>query len=214
MYNERERWRRIGSLAVTLASRTAQRSLTLAQVKSELVSDDAELLILVDASDREVGTLDKQACHNGSGILHRAFSAFVFNADGDLLIQQRAANKRLWPNYWSNSCCSHPRAGEDTLAAAQRRCEQELGISTSLQYVYKFEYHAEFGTLGAEHELCWVYVGEFDGSPIINETEIQAFRWIAPDRLDMELSEHPDTFTPWFKMEWTRLRTEFAGLTN
>ena len=99
--------------------------------RSEIVSDDAELLILVDSQDQALGHLDKAACHDGSGILHRAFSLFIFNSQGQLLLQQRAANKRLWGGYWSNSCCSHPRKAETMQQAVSRRCEQELGSSTA-----------------------------------------------------------------------------------
>jgi len=125
-------------------------------------------------------------------------------------MQQRAANKRLWPNYWSNSCCSHPRAGESMDIAVQRRCEQELGFRTPLQFVYKFEYHARFRDLGSEHELCSVYIGSFHGAPKVNTTEVQAWRWISPQDLNLQLSDEPHLFTPWFKMEWRRLCRDFA----
>ena len=119
--------------------------------------------MLVDTADHIVGHLDKSSCHDGEGVLHRAFSLFIFNARGELLMQRRHASKRLWPGFWSNSCCSHPRQGETMEDAVQRRCEQELGFRTPLNYLYKFEYHARFGDLGSEHELCSVYVGNFDG---------------------------------------------------
>ena len=94
--------------------------------KHEVVSSDEESLSLVDSDDRELGFLDKSLCHAGAGVLHRACSLFVFNEGGELLIQQRAADKRLWPSYWSNSCCSHPRRGESMETATRRRLEQEL----------------------------------------------------------------------------------------
>lgn len=178
----------------------------------EIVSNESELLILVDSADDQLGTLDKSTCHDGDGILHRAFSLFVFNTQGQLLIQKRASNKRLWPNFWSNSCCSHPRAGEDMENAVQRRCEQELGFSTLLHFVYKFEYQAGFSGAGSEHELCSVYVGTFSGSPKVNSNEISAHRWITPEALDQELKLSPEHFTPWFQMEWQTLLTEHAAL--
>ncbi len=152
------------------------------------------------------GHLPKAQCHDGDGVLHRAFSLFIFNPAGELLLQQRAPQKRLWPNFWSNSCCSHPRQGETLDIAVQRRCEEELGFRTPLKFVYKFEYSAQYLDLGSERELCSVFVGSFDGSPTVNATEIKAIRWIAPDALDTELAEQPDTFTPWFLMEWRALR--------
>ena len=177
-----------------------------------IVSSEDEALIRVDRSDREIGALSKSACHDGAGLLHRAFSLFVFNRNGELLIQRRHPSKRLWPAYWSNSCCSHPRAGEQIDMAVARRLRQELGLEAKLEFVYKFEYRAEFGTLGTEHELCWVYVGKADREPTINTNEIAEWRWIAPSALDAELAKEPDAFTPWFKMEWERLRTDPALL--
>jgi isopentenyl-diphosphate Delta-isomerase len=178
--------------------------------RSEIVSSDQEPLILVDSSDREVGLLDKSAVHDGDGMLHRAFSLFIFNPAGQLLLQQRARAKRLWPSFWSNSCCSHPRAGENMNEAVLRRQAQELGLSARLFFVYKFEYIARFGDLGTEHELCSVFVGSTDADPVINANEIQAWRWIGADDLTREIAEHEDRFTPWLKLEWERLRREFG----
>lgn len=175
-----------------------------------VVSSDSEELILVDEEDRPTGHLDKGACHDGEGVLHRAFSVFLFNAAGELLLQQRAGGKRLWPLYWSNSCCSHPRRGEDMAEATARRLEQELGTSAELEFVYKFTYQASFGEAGAEHELCWVYLGRSLGEPVPNETEIADLRYVAPAALDRELASRGRRFTPWFRMEWQRLRDDYA----
>jgi len=176
---------------------------------SQVVSDGADTLILVDSDDQEVGQMAKVACHLGAGTLHRAFSIFIFNADGDLLIQQRAANKFLWPNYWSNSCCSHPLVGETMDQAVERRCQQELGFSTELKCLYKFEYQASFEDLGSEHELCAVYVGSFDGEPAVNSSEVQAWRWVRPSDLTDIFCHHSEDYTPWFKLEWERLNRDF-----
>lgn len=181
-------------------------------VFSKVVSNDSDKLILVDADDCVVGHLEKSACHDGTGVLHRAFSIFVFNADGCLLIQQRAAQKRLWPNYWSNSCCSHPRQNESMAFAVQRRCEEELGFRTPLQFVYKFEYSAVFEDVGGEHELCSVYLGSFTGSPRINTTEIQAWRWISPTDVDRSMDSGNVLYTPWFRKEWQRLKKDYSHL--
>ncbi len=175
-----------------------------------VVSFDSERLILVDADDREIGHASKADAHAGKGILHRAFSLFVFNPDGDLLLQQRAPSKPLWPGYWANSCCSHPRGGEDMDTATQRRLREELGFGCPLEFVYKFQYHAEYGEAGSETELCWVYVGSSDAPVRVNETEIAAWRYVKPDALDREIAQSPERFTPWLKMEWQRLRGEFA----
>ena len=157
-----------------------------------------------------MGYLDKSGCHDGKGVLHRAFSLFIFNPKGELLLQQRAPGKRLWPNFWSNSCCSHPRQNESMAVAIQRRCEQELGFRTPLNYVYKFEYSAQYKSFGTEHELCSVFVGQFAGEPRVNSNEIKAWQWIAQDTLDFELENHPEKYTPWFQLEWRRLTEEFS----
>lgn len=178
------------------------------QTRFQVVSSESEQLIRVNASDEPVGFLDKRACHAGPGLLHRAFSLFVLNGQGELLLQRRHSSKRLWPGYWSNSCCSHPRAGEVMDAAVARRLEEELGLSANLRFAFKFEYRSEFGSVGVEHELCWVYVGRTVEAPLVNAAEIEAWRWVAPQAVDAELARHPERFTPWLKIEWARLRRE------
>lgn len=177
----------------------------------EVVSSESEELILVDEQDREVGFSSKSGCHDQDGILHRAFSVFVFNAAGEVLLQQRAAGKRLWPLFWSNSCCSHPRRGESMEEAVRRRLAQELRIRCTLTYLYKFEYHARFGDEGSEHELCSVFAGYSEDPVRANGTEVNACRFIAPGDLDRELLESPQHFTPWFKLEWPRVREALAS---
>jgi isopentenyl-diphosphate delta-isomerase len=178
--------------------------------RHEVVSSDAEQLILVDNDDVEAGFLDKGQCHDGDGILHRAFSVFILNARGELLLQQRAAGKRLWPLFWSNSCCSHPRKGESMQIATRRRLKDELAIEARLEFVYKFRYQASFGAAGSEHELCSVFLGRSDDTVRVNRNEIAAIRFVRPQELVRELQSRPQTFTPWFKMEWDRLSTEFT----
>jgi isopentenyl-diphosphate Delta-isomerase len=171
------------------------------------VTADSDALILVDAADHSVGQLSKLQCHEGRGIRHRAFSVLIFNENGDLLIQQRANTKRLWPLYWSNSCCSHPRSGETLETATQRRLREELGVGCQLQFLFKFEYHAQFDATGAEHELCSVFIGRCTDPIRINHDEIAAWRWISPEGLQEELSAPGarKMFTPWFMMEWERI---------
>ena len=176
----------------------------------KIVSSESEQLILVDESDNELGYLSKQKCHDGEGILHRAFSLFVFNADGELLLQKRSAEKRLWPLFWSNSCCSHPRKGESMQVATRRRLQEELGFKADLEYIYKFSYRAQFGDHGSENELCSVYLGNTDEDHSANASEIEEVRYVSRDALYSELQAMPDEFTPWFKMEWERLGGEFA----
>ena len=175
----------------------------------EVVSRDDEPLILVDGEDHEVGTLDKESCHDGDGVLHRAFSLFVFNAAGDTLVQRRHADKRLWPGFWSNACCSHPRRGEELAQAVVRRAGQELGLEVAPEFLFKFEYQATFGDAGSEFELCSVFVSHGSEHPHINAAEIAEWRWVSPDDLDREIEAAPADFTPWLKIEWQRLRSEF-----
>lgn len=179
---------------------------------NRVVSSEAEELILVDNDDREQGHLSKAACHDGNGILHRAFSAFLFNADGELLLQQRAASKRLWPGFWSNSCCSHPRRGESMITATERRLREELNLEADLRFVYKFRYQAAYGDLGSEHELCHVFLGRIGADVVPNAEEIAAIRFVGADALNAELSERPERFTPWFKLEWDALNTQHSAV--
>jgi isopentenyl-diphosphate delta-isomerase len=170
---------------------------------------DCELLILVDEDDREVGYLNKIACHQGAGVLHRAFSLLIFNNKGELLLQQRAASKRLWPLYWSNTCCSHPRRFETMEVAIHRRLFEELGLHCPLQFLFRFRYQAQFDAAAAEQELCSVYAGRYNGPVRINPEEILAWRWISPEALQAELAKTgAEKFTPWFRLEWERIWRE------
>ena len=177
--------------------------------RDEIVSNAGEALILVDDQDREIGSESKSVCHQGDGLLHRAFSIFVFNHADELLLQQRSAGKPLWPLYWSNTCCSHPRLGETMELAVTRRLEQELGFSCPLEFLYKFKYQAPYGEEGAEHEYCWVYHGRYDGAVDPNASEIADWRFIDIKSLNCELATRSDRFTPWFKLEWARIQEEY-----
>jgi isopentenyl-diphosphate delta-isomerase len=170
-----------------------------------IVSSESEQLILVDEHDVEIGYLDKSSCHDAGGVLHRAFSLFIFDGDGRLLMQRRSASKRLWPLYWSNSCCSHPRRGESMQEATERRLRDELNIGAELEFVYKFTYQANFGEQGAEHELCWVFLGRTSDKIIANKNEIAATRSLSGAELQQELDANRQDFTPWFKLEWQHL---------
>ena len=174
-----------------------------------VVSSESEQLILVDAHDNETGFLSKAECHDGEGMLHRAFSVFLFNDAGELLLQRRADSKRLWPGYWSNSICSHPRRGESMDVATRRRLRDELNIETPLEYVYKFAYQAEFGDSGSEHELCHVYLGRVSGEVKPNDHEISGIRYVTVRELDREFAEKAATLTPWFRLEWQALMTDY-----
>jgi len=186
----------------------------LAASSNEIVSFEDEKLILVDEQDNEIGNLPKDKCHDGRGQLHRAFSLFIFSPDGRVLLQQRSAQKRLWPMYWSNACCSHPRRGEEMSDAVNRRLHQELGLSGDMEFLFKFIYHAQYDETGAEHELCWVYLGRCAGDVVVNANEIADWRFVSVDALNRELTAEPSKFTPWLKLEWRRIQDEFPGALN
>ncbi len=173
---------------------------------SQVVSNDQDLLVLVDSEDQEIGILDKISCHEGQGVLHRAISVFLFNLQGQVLVQQRHKSKALWGGFWSNACCSHPRVNETPLDAAQRRVLEELGLSVDLRFCFKFEYHANFNETSAEHELCSVFVGKVDSDPVVNRTEISDWQWVDGDSVSHDVHNDRFDFTPWFKIEWKRLQ--------
>ncbi len=169
-------------------------------------SAEAESLILVDEADREVGYMSKARCHEGRGVLHRAFSLLIFNDRGELLLQRRSAAKPLWPQYWSNSCCSHPRRAETMEEAIHRRLYEELGLACPLHFLFKFQYHAQFDAVGAEHELCSVFIGRSSDRVRIDRQEISDWRWVSPEGLAEEMrGAGAGRFTPWFTMEWERI---------
>lgn len=183
-----------------------------------IVSDEGERLILVDEHDRPTGYASKAECHDGDGLLHRAFSLFVLDAKGRVLMQQRSSEKRLWPMCWSNSCCSHPREGETMEEATQRRLEEELGIYCEFKYLFKFRYQKKYRNEGSEHEYCWVYLGRSDEPVRYNRNEIASWCFIQPSALDRLLFDHPEWFTPWFRMEWRQImqdhREDLEALTD
>lgn len=173
-----------------------------------IVSFDDEKLIVVDEDDNVLGYKTKSECHEGKGILHRAFSIFIFNDENRLLIQKRSNSKQLWPLYWSNSCCSHPRKGETVEEASYRRLKEELGIETPLTFLFKFQYAAQYDEVGSEREMCSVLIGRSNNSISANKNEIAEWKYIERENLDKDMKENPANYTPWFKMEWERIKAD------
>ncbi len=164
-----------------------------------------DLLILVDDQDQEIGFETKLKTHQ-QGLLHRAFSIFVFrkNDDGEiqLLLQERAHHKYHSGGLWTNTCCSHPRKGETLEIATQRRMMEEFGFQCDLSYVDAFIYKAQVGGL-IEHEYDHVFVGYYRDQKIeANPEEIAAYKWMKIDSLEKDLEMHPQRYTAWFKQSY------------
>jgi len=176
---------------------------------NQQVSFPDELLILVDSKDSIIEYATKEHCHGGDGILHRAFSVFIFNSKNELLLQKRSAGKQLWPLYWSNSVCSHPRKGENYPKAVKRRLLDEVGLQLPVEFLFKFQYQVNYNQLGSENELCSVYIGKTDDPPMINDNEIAEWKYISLDKLQIDMNDRPEEYTPWFKMELKRIRQDF-----
>ena len=175
------------------------------------VSFPDETLILVDEQDQAVGQASKIDCHLGDGKLHRALSLHVVTSGGQVLLQRRSPQKMLWPGFWSNSCCSHPRAGEDIADAVRRRAREELGLDVEAEYLYKFQYRAAYLDVGHENELCSVFVAYSDVAPQPNSNEIDDCRYVAIDDLEPLIAADPEQYTPWFRQEWLTLMRDFGN---
>lgn len=158
-----------------------------------------EMLILVDNEDNSIGSAGKLSVHQ-QGLLHRAFSIFIFDNKGRLLLQRRALSKYHSAGLWTNSCCGHPRWGEGTQAAACRRLQEEMGFATGLKKVSSFTYHAEVPGNLIEHEFDHIFVGVFDGEPQVNSDEAEDWQWIDIHQLIHQVKLHPENFTAWFKV--------------
>lgn len=167
-----------------------------------------EFLICVDEDDHILGYESKETCHQGHGLLHRAFSIFIFNDQRQLLLQKRSAEKPLWPLFWSNSACSHPRKEETRDEAAERRLQEELGFTTSLRLLFSFQYQAHYKDIGSEHEICAVYIGKANGVVRANREEIAEWKYVDRKILHQEILAYPHRYTPWFKMEWERIQKD------
>ena len=168
-----------------------------------------EQVILVDEQDNPIGLMEKQAAHV-TPHLHRAFSVFVFNSKGELLLQQRALSKYHSPGLWTNTCCSHPRAGETLEGATSRRLMEEMGITCALHEVYSFIYKAPVGEGLTEHEFDHVFIGQSDDFPEINRDEVEAWKYMSLDDLKAYIEHHPEHYTEWFKITFEEMTRHAA----
>jgi isopentenyl-diphosphate delta-isomerase len=163
-----------------------------------------EQVILVNEKDEPTGTMEKMEAHL-SGALHRAFSIFIFNSKDEMLLQQRAVGKYHNGELWTNACCSHPAPGETTLAAANRRLQEEMGFTTPLEKAFDFTYKASFENGLTEHEFDHVFVGIYDGEIKINKAEVKDYCFKTVDELEASLKGHPENFTAWFKIAFPKI---------
>jgi len=158
-----------------------------------------EYVVLVNPEDEVLGLMEKQQAHI-NGLLHRAFSVFLFNDKGEMLLQKRASVKYHSPNQWTNAVCSHPKNGENYLDGAKRRVKEELGIDVELSEKFNFIYKADVGGGLWEHELDYVFTGTYNADFDLNQNEVEEVRYISMEDLDKEITENPEKFTEWFKI--------------
>jgi len=163
-----------------------------------------EEVILVDEHDVSVGAMEKMEAHE-KAVLHRAFSVFVFNANGEMLLQQRALTKYHSGGLWTNSCCSHPRPGEETLQAASRRLTEEMGFTTPIHKVFDFIYKADFSNGLTEYEFDHVFVGYYDGKIEPNPDEVSHFQYRSMPEIEWMLKNEPELFTVWFHIAFPKV---------
>lgn len=158
-----------------------------------------DLLILVDENDNEIGLMEKLAVHQ-TGSLHRAFSVFIFNTKGELLLQQRADDKYHSGGLWTNTCCSHPVNGEEIKATIKKRLKEEMGIDCETNFQFSFIYKAEFGNGLTEHELDHVYFGKSDVEPMLNILEAKDWKYISLENLEKAIHKNPQNYTTWLRI--------------
>ena len=158
-----------------------------------------ENVILVDVLDNQLGLMPKMEAHE-KAVLHRAFSVFIFNDEGELMLQQRAAHKYHSPLLWTNTCCSHQRDGESNIEAGKRRLIEEMGFKTNLKEIFSFVYKAPFDNGLTEHELDHVMIGTFNGSPTINPDEVASYKWMTLEAVKQDIELQPNIYTAWFKI--------------
>lgn len=157
-------------------------------------------LILVDKKDKIVGYGNKEKCHRGRGILHRAFTIFISNSKNQVLIQKRSQNKLLWPLFWETSCSSHPQKGENIFKTAKKRLKKELGVNCQLKLVAKFQYQTSYKDIGSENEICSILTGRYDGIIRPDPKEVADWKWAGLKELKKDIIKNPRKYTLWLKM--------------
>ena len=161
-------------------------------------------VILVDEQDQPVGSMEKMEVHQ-KALLHRAFSIFIFNSRGEMLLHKRADKKYHSGGLWTNACCSHPRPGEDTLAAAEKRLREEMGIVTPLTKAFDFVYRADFDNGLTEYEFDHVFVGAYNGEIFPDDEEVSDYCFKTIDEIKSSIQSHPQKYTEWFKIAFPKM---------
>lgn len=169
-------------------------------------------LLLVNKKDKVIGTETKEKCHDGRGILHRAFSILILNNKNQILLSRRSKFKKLWPLYWDNSCSSHPLKNESYEEAGQKRLKKELGFNNPLKLIDKFQYQAGYKNIGSENELCALLVGEYNEKKIKpDHKEIANWKWMDFSKLQKDMKKNPQKYTPWLKIGVKCLKKEILS---
>lgn len=168
-----------------------------------------EQVILVNENDEKIGLMPKQEAHV-KGLLHRAFSVFIFNHKNELMLQQRALHKYHTPGLWANTCCSHQRDGESSIDAGKRRLFEEMGFVAELKETTSFIYKAPFNNGLTEHELDHILVGSFEENPLINPEEVAAWKWMDLEEVKNDIQSNPEIYTPWFKIIFDKFYQHLA----
>lgn len=164
-----------------------------------MTSNQEEYVVLVDSQDNDIGIMEKIEAHQ-KALLHRAFSVFIINSQGELMLQQRAKSKYHSPLLWTNTCCSHQRKNESNIDAGKRRLQEEMGFETKLTELFSFIYKAPFDNGLTEHELDHVMLGLFDEEPKINPKEVENWKWMSIEAIKKDMQLNPDDYTVWFKI--------------
>lgn len=169
-----------------------------------------EQVILVDEQDNPIGLMPKLEAHQ-KAVLHRAFSVFIFNDKGELMLQQRAKHKYHSPGLWTNTCCSHQREGESNVQAGKRRLQEEMGFTTDLREVTSFIYKAPFDNGLTEHEFDHVLLGYYEDDPVINPDEVASWKWMPLEEVKSDIDNHPDFYTVWFVIIFTKFYNDLKS---
>jgi isopentenyl-diphosphate Delta-isomerase len=170
-------------------------------------------VILVDEDDVQTGTMEKMEVHQ-KALLHRAFSIFVFNDKGEMLLHKRADKKYHSGGLWTNACCSHPKPGEETSVAAAIRLQEEMGFNTELKKAFDFVYKAPFDNGLTEHEFDHVFIGTYDGDIVPNPDEVSDYCFMAVEEIKNSIQSHPQKYTEWFKIAFPKMEAYLKALSN